>query len=307
MPAYSTHCIFAKEMMPFLRQTADFEIEEDAVLFGTQGPDIFFFHRVFPWMIGKPLRKIGSQLHRTKPSVILENMRMYCAHISQNKIIAKSYVYGFILHYVLDRRCHPYVYSAQYKMTDDNPFLNPHAAHNIVELSMDSYLLNKRFGVADPIVFDTACTISENEDIIAEIGKMYDYIIPRILGIHIPKMAAAAALRDMKTVQHATLDATGSKRMALGIVENIIAPFTRNYKFTAMMRPRDLEKAKKYGNIDNKLWKSPFDNSQHNESFEDLFEIAKAEAKQMITEYQAGCDTKEITKDLSFLTGVEVK
>ena len=37
MPAFSTHYIFAKEMMENLKEFADFEINENAVLIGAQG------------------------------------------------------------------------------------------------------------------------------------------------------------------------------------------------------------------------------------------------------------------------------
>ena len=73
------------------------------------------------------------------------------------------------------------------------------------------------------------------------------------------------------------------------------------------MRPRDLENAKKYGNINHEIWFSPFDSYEHNESFEDLFELAKQDAKIMIARFQAGDNTEEITNNISFLTGVEVK
>ncbi|MCH5321943.1 MAG: hypothetical protein J1E36_09275, partial [Eubacterium sp.] len=87
MPAFSTHYIFAKELVPFLKETADFEVNEDAVFLGTQGPDIFFFHRILPWMNGKSLRKYGSMLHRSKPEILFENMRKYC-EISNEPSIA---------------------------------------------------------------------------------------------------------------------------------------------------------------------------------------------------------------------------
>ena len=306
MPAYSTHCIFAKEMMPFLRQNADFEINENAVLIGTQGPDIFFFHRIFPWMKGKSFRKIGSLLHRARPSDILDAMREYCS-FSQSECIAKSYIYGFILHYALDRKCHPFVYSYQEKMIKNNPATNPHTAHNIIEHSMDAYLLNKRFGVAEPVVFDTACTITNDADISLEIGKLYSFMLPRILGISIKPSDIVTAVNDTKTVQKYVLDATGKKRFFVGIFENALSPISKNYKFTALMRPRDLEKAKKYGNINHEIWFSPFDSYEHNESFEDLFELAKQDAKIMIARFQAGDNTEEITNNISFLTGVEVK
>lgn len=81
MPAFASHYIFAKEMMPFLKKTADFEINENAVYLGTQGPDVLFFHRVLPWMPGKSIRKYGSMLHRAKPGDIFENMREYCKNV----------------------------------------------------------------------------------------------------------------------------------------------------------------------------------------------------------------------------------
>lgn len=307
MPAYATHCIFARELLPFLYTTADFEIIEEAVMFGAQGPDIFFFHRVFPWMIGKPLRKIGSQLHRAKPADILKHMREYCNTVSKQKSIAKSYVYGFILHYALDRNCHPFVYSQQYEMVKKQPLTNPHTAHNLIELGADSYFLNKRFGIPDPVVFDTACTVGSNDKIMTEIGRLYAYILPKVLAINVSDDTAKIALRDMKTVQRALYDTKGIKRFFVSILETAAAPFSKNFKFSAMMRPRDLEKTKNYVNISNNKWKSPFDGSTHTESFEDLFELSKPDAESMILAFQNGADTWEITHNISFLTGVETE
>ncbi|MGN1201828.1 MAG: zinc dependent phospholipase C family protein, partial [Eubacterium sp.] len=187
-------------MMPFLKETADFEIKEDAVLFGTQGPDIFFFHRIFPWMPGKPLLKYGSMLHRAKPDRLFENMREYF-RVSDNKDVAQSYVYGFILHYALDRNCHPYVYCLQNKITDKHKLTNPHSAHNTVEFSLDSYLLNKRLGIKCPEKFSTAETISDNAEIISEIGRLLEYVIPKTIGKSITALQGETALRDIKYVQ----------------------------------------------------------------------------------------------------------
>ena len=132
-------------------------------------------------------------------------------------------------------------------------------------------------------------------------------MLPRILGINIKPSDIVTAVNDTKTVQKYVLDATGKKRFFVGIFENALSPISKNYKFTALMRPRDLENAKKYGNINNEIWFSPFDSYKHNESFEDLFELAKQDAKIMIARFQAGDNTEEITNNISFLTGVEVK
>ena len=45
MPAYCTHYIFACELLPALTELAGFDLNRDAVMLGTQGPDVF----ITPW------------------------------------------------------------------------------------------------------------------------------------------------------------------------------------------------------------------------------------------------------------------
>ena len=282
MPAFSTHYLFAKEMMDYLEETADFKINKDAVLFGTQGPDIFFFHRIMPWMAGRSLLKYGSILHRTKPQFLFENMREYCT-VSNNPEIAKSYVYGFMLHYVLDKNCHPYVYSLQNRITEHNKFANPHTVHNIIEYALDAYLLNKRFGIQNPTQFDKSRTISIDSKVIEEIGKLLEYVVPKTIHKKITAKQAEQAIKDTKNIQKLMFDPNGYKQKITRILDIIFA------------------------NIDNSKWKSPYSNHCRYESFENLFDCSIAEAQQMIKDFQSGKNCRDITKNKSFLTGVEVK
>lgn len=93
-------------------------------------------------MPGRSQRKIGSRLHRAKPGDILDAMAEYCTRCSTEKDIARSYAYGFILHYALDRQCHPFVYAKQQELADSGSPLHKSALHNIVEMSMDAVLLH---------------------------------------------------------------------------------------------------------------------------------------------------------------------
>lgn len=87
MPAYCTHYIFACELLPALTELAGFDLNRDAVMLGTQGPDVFFFHRIAPWMPGRSQRKIGSRLHRAKPGDILDAMAEYCTRCSTKRTL----------------------------------------------------------------------------------------------------------------------------------------------------------------------------------------------------------------------------
>lgn len=306
MPGFSTHYIFAKELLPFVKKTADFNVNEDAVLIGTQGPDIFFFHRIMPWQFGKSLSKAGSMLHRAKPCNILEAMKSYCEKLSSPDI-AKSYAYGFIMHYALDRKCHPFVYSLQDKMTGENHFLNPHTAHNIIEMSADCCMLNKRMNQEKPYLFKTYDTINDNDKILTEIGRLWEYVMPASIGVKITEKQGAQAVKDTKAVQKNLLDKYSLKKILVRPLELAVSPVTKNFRITSMLRPKDLEKAEKYVNIDRKKWLSPYSHKEFCDSFEDLFEQALEEAEIMLLRFQAGDSCADITDNLSFLTGVEVK
>lgn len=306
MPAYSTHYIFAKELKEKIENQVDFKLNDAALFIGTQGPDIFFDHRVMPWMIGKSMKKIGSLLHRSKPSEILDKMRQYI-NLSKNKDVAKSYAAGFILHYALDRNCHPYVYALQDKMVKKYPHLNSHTAHNTIEFSMDTYLLTKRLKIENAHLFETEKTIIFSEAELDELGKMISYVTSKVTNKKVTPSDAKTAIKDLKYIQKLTTDKSGKKEKLVKVIDGISAPFSNNFKFSALMRPKDLENAKKYGNIERKTWFSPYDKLKRNDSFEDLFEFAKSDAINMINEFFAGEDTYKITQNKSFLTGVEVK
>lgn len=305
MPAYSTHYIFAKELENEVEKRIDFPLDENSFLIGAQGPDIFFFHRIMPWMIGKSHRKTGSALHRSKPAEILNGMRQYIK--SNDNSIAKSYICGFITHYALDRKCHPYVYSLQDEILKVKTHTNPHTAHNNVEFAMDAYLLNKRLGIKNPSLFKTESTLALEQGAVDEIAKLINSFTKYATGKTVSVQNVCRAVYDMKYIQKLTTDVTGAKKVIVSAVETLISPITKNYKFSSFIKPKDLEKAKKYGNIDHKAWIFPNSKKVCNDSFEDLFEKAKFDAIDMITQFFAGNDCFEITKNLSFLSGVEVK
>lgn len=300
MPAFSTHYIFAKEMTDRIKEIADFEVNENALLIGAQGPDIFFFHRAFPWQIGKTLRKLGSALHREKPSVLLDRLYEYCKK-SNNADIAKSYAFGFILHYALDRNCHPFVYYLQNRITNKIHGFNPHSAHNIIEHSLDSIMLNTRLNIARPVLFETEGTLDFTPAELSETARAIAFTAD------IYYEDALTAVKDMKSTQKLLLDRNGRKKQIISKLEKIASPFTNNFLLSSYFRTDDLENAKKYVNINKANWKSPFDSTVCNRNFFELYELAKDDAEKMLINWQSGVDGKTNTNNLSFLTGVEVK
>ncbi len=307
MPAFSTHYNFAREMMPKLHELADFELNENAVYIGTQGPDIFFFHRVLPQWKGKSRRSSGSELHKAKFGDMLEMMRDYCNSASPAPDIAKSYAYGMILHYALDSVCHPYVYYLQYRICEINPKAHPFSVHNMIELGLDSLLIHERLGIEKPKAFETADTLNFNYEERAEAARTLQSMQGAIPDYPFTAEEAEQAFDDLKKMQVILVDADNKKQKKFGRLERLLAPISKNFMLTAFLRTDDLETAKKYANINHNKWKSPYEEGERRESFYDLFEAAKPRAEKIIRGFNEGADGYELTHNLSFLTGVEVK
>ncbi len=308
MPAFSTHYIFATEMMDKLRQKADFKLNENAVLIGTQGPDIFFFHRVFPWQVGKSLRKVGSLLHRAKSGDMVDSFYNYCSSLTDNldSSVAKSYVYGFILHYALDRNCHPYIFKLQDEITNLHKGENPHNAHNTIEFAFDSLLIKEKLKIENPLSFNTASTLNfsvyEKQQIAKTLASCSNTITAKMTANDIE-----TAIDDLKYAQQMINGVTSNQFKTICFLEKVASPMTKNFKVSAMFRTNDLENAQKYVNIGNDEWISPYESKIRNESFFDLYELSKKDAMNMIDGFNKGLSGEEITHNLSFLTGVEVK
>lgn len=306
MPAFSTHYLFAKEMIPIVEEKTHNKLDRNAVMIGAQGPDIFFFHRVFPWQKGKTLRAAGSIMHRSKCGDILDHFRKYIDTHGFSQI-AQSYIYGFLMHYALDRTCHPYIYFMQNIITDKSKKMNSSSVHNFIEASIDSVMINRIEKEDNPRAFNTENTFNFTQDELLVVSSVIESTADIVSPVHYSQSDAVTAIEDTKTAQKIMNDKDGKKHACLDIAEKIAAPIIKNFKFSSFLRTDDLENAYKYVNIYNKGWKSPFGGNIRRESFFDLFEKSKSDALDMILGFEKGLTGFDITRNISFLTGVEVK
>ncbi len=311
MPAFATHYLFSEEMMELLPDKLDFELVPSAVAIGTQGPDVFFFHRFLPLVMpGKARRKVGSAIHNCKPAELFDAFADYLA-FSANKDVAKSFIYGYIMHYALDRKCHPFVYSLQERMVEKNKHLHHSTAHNRIEHNMDTYILNQKLGLNDPADFDYAKTLDTTYDALDEIGHLMAFVVPRVTEHHITEKEAIEAIKDTITMEKILRNKGNAIMNIASFLDILVSPVSKGYQFSSNINPKDLEKAKKYGNINKKLWFSPYKpDEKRYDSYLDLFDIAKDECVELLYGFEQICmgrtNGAEITQNISFLKGVEV-
>ncbi len=310
MPAFGTHYIFFEEMKDKIEEEFGYKLNVGVAGVGTQGPDIFLFHRLWPPVtIYKALFGTASLIHKSKPAPLFEAFAEYLER-SENKDIAKSYIYGFILHYALDRNCHPYVYAFQNQITDENRKIHSLAAHNQVEHAVDTYLLYHRDGIYPPSLFNPDETFTDDDKELWEIARLMHFVIMKCHNKDVPQSEIVKAITDTAKLQSTLADKKGTATRIAHMIETPLGPVSGYFKLSASIKPKDLELADKYANIRHKQWTSPYSHETSTKSFEELFEAAKPDAIELIKGFNEICKgTKsgyEVTQNISFLTGLEV-
>lgn len=311
MPAFATHYAFANCCFDKIQQHRTFAIDKNAFMIGTQGPDIFFFHRILPLMMpGHSMRKAGSALHRANPGALFD---VAAKHIKtcKEKEIAYSYFYGFILHYALDRTCHPFIYAQQHRLQNQLPQVKPFTLHNEIELALDTYMLDKILQEKQPATFHTELTFFPNERLLQEVEACVQTLLKDVCGWNLPNGTVKQAVLDTRTMQKLLHDETGAKRGLISLVENACAPLIHGFRLSVMIKPVSTKSGTCYANETHQTWRNPSAPEQaRNESFLDLFDAAEQDAIKLTDGFDAilhgnACGS-EITQNRSFLTGVEI-
>lgn len=310
MPAASTHYIFAKEMLPVIQPMVDFEIDEGAFYYGTQGPDIFFFHRLFPWQ-GKSYSKHGSALHsKACPTDIFNCIRDYFLEHPEDNL-TKSYFLGFFAHYILDSTTHAYIYFVNYEMHKKyHPRWWDFTVHNKVEFNIDTILIAEKLGISDATKFPIWETFSEDEEVKAAVGRGIAHIVNSVFHKDITPEKASVACKDTRAICKLTTDFKG-KRKLFSILELPIRPFL-GPAVTMFMRPSTPRTDWDYMNRNHAPWHNPFlENApERTESFDELFTISGQKLCQFVEGFLKGIATGDdltpLSGNLDFSHGIPV-
>ncbi len=302
MPSFSTHYVFANKLVERIRQAdADLELNVSALYYGTQGPDVLFSHRILPTMKGKCRRDIASKLHACDPSKLFYYMREYLNTQPCDKATVKSYIYGFICHYALDRITHPYVYALQKvitKATNAEKFPT-FVVHNRIELTIDVLLLQRFLGVHDTTKFRTYSTLKADDALICEMSRMLAYVVPRTCGDPADACLYRQAFYDFITIQKLFTDEKGFIYPLFSAVQFPVKRFI-GPAATSFLRSRNPDTEWDYLNKGHARWVIPAEpDKTSNKSFDDLF----AEAEDFAVNVISNFDTADSVEAFDALTG----
>lgn len=265
MPNIWTHNLFGEQIA---RQQGSAEILDDPALralfrLGCQGPDFLFYHRFLPWQGKSKLNRLGSLMHQTHCGPVLVAM----AEAARNGRAKPSdplavYVLGFLMHHVLDRNMHPFVFcKSGFRKWD----------HQRYEVILDTLVVRKFLGLETwrtPVWKEIDCGARLPDEVVLMLDRIAAKHYPEFRG-QISAGEWNEAYRDMIRAQRLFHDPYGIKRaLTFGRIEPLV------YK----RRNADLD----YLNESRAEWRHPaVPEETSRASFWDLWELALEDGRRV--------------------------
>lgn len=263
MPNVWTHIYFGEDVA----EKAGYSFPSDDVKpyfrLGTQGPDPFFYHNFWPWKKEKPVAKIGSKIHGESCGPFLMEMIQYGFRQSSDFYL-QAYILGFVTHHILDRNAHPYII---YRSGNEDH------KHQRLEVIIDTLLMEELRGVKTwktPVYKKIDIGKHLYEPIEEMLTVMIEEFFPKVAR-EMPTNYVDQSYQDMIKALRALYDPVGWKNKYF---KNQVSAFSY----------RKVTDEKDYLNRKRTIWYHPTDSSEiHNESFEDLLNVAEREGVRIVS------------------------
>lgn len=275
---------------------------------GTQGPDIFFYYRIWPWSKTNGIDKIASKFHNSEVSQVFIEAINYIKEAKCHKELMTSYILGYASHLALDSITHPYIY---YMTGFDGAegFKQKYSCyHSRFEKAIDILMLEKELQL-NHLELSIKDLISIKPFEANILGAFYESILLNTFQLQLPPKAVSIAISDMLKVYSLLKDKQGYKMSLFKWLEKKLKH--TNY-VSSNIYPHRLINSLDYLNLEGKSWHPPWDNTiVRKESFIELFDRAVSETDtlcrnvyQCLEGEKSIEDVIQIIGNRSYLTGI---
>ena len=278
MPATMTHQLFAQTIIKLHPRFKNLSKEMfNIMMLATQGPDPFFFYGMHPFIKRedkKRVQHIGGRLHHEDPA---KNLKALLDHAfndsSKNKDIKVNYALGALMHYVLDRHVHAYVFSIS-GFYQEGQLSHPYNVyHSYSETLIDVAILKHKN--------EKVCKFHPKKNIqlphhaLEVIQELYQHTYPDL----VMKEDFIKAARDMVSIYRTVYDRYGIKHALLKLL------LGKNTQAFAASHPSKLSKKEVLAdvlNLHQNLWVHPENNQFYKTTVIDMFEAATKDMLELL-------------------------
>ncbi len=273
-----------------MRQIIDRHI--DAFYLGSQGPDFFFYYKIWPWLNSHNVSQNADTIHKSKTALFLNTAIM---ELKKEDLATKAgqmklaYWMGFITHYALDSTAHPFIYYFAGIHKDEASRINGDKHyHKYLENTIDT-LMSERFkNQFDLPRNQYACLPSKPASLKAvynHVAHVFNLVYKAGAGAESDRSLMTGAIvqqsvTDMRNLVGLMHDPKKRMRGAFLWVEKIISK--PKYISTAAY-PASVDTDIDHLNLDHHKWNHPCDlDIEYTDSFIDLFDKSTKLATQLM-------------------------
>jgi hypothetical protein len=245
---------------------------------GAQGPDIFYYHRAWPWTSGERLGWAADLLHNEKIGEFYQAGVAYirAAPLWQQETLT-AYLCGYAQHHALDACAHPYIL---YKTGDftlpGQAGLRSANAHTRFEVVLDTHLLKMETG-RRPAWLRSRNLLAVSAEDARLIGDFFEAVMHRVYDRHPASAQVQTAIADARQISVLLLDSGPSPSWLL---VQIVARLDRSGRVHSARYRRSAPAGADELNQQHAVWYLPWDNTvPHNASFLDMLDDAAADGQ----------------------------
>lgn len=249
---------------------------------GAQGPDVLFYHRIFPWTATSALKKFGHKVHTKNINAFFTRGFDHIEALDNQdlKALLSSYFYGFLTHYAIDTQTHPYIFYYSGHKGGYN--------HKYYECLLDSVMAKRTSMAYGPT--HKKIKLSSKDGL--AIAHFLHTTIEEVYRAPADLEDIEESIKDMVTVLAVMYDPLHLKKPLIGLIDKV--SHSRGKLITGIF-PRKLDPDVDYFNLNHKEWYHPCPPHRPSRaSFLDLLDTGQALALKFIT---AGASYMEKTMD----------
>lgn len=296
MPALICHYLHALRVLKAYVQSGKAPVDQDAFLWGAQGPDFLYTSFTLPKERNLSLRNTGLLMHKENPLPLFHSMNEYTVQ-HPDDLAARSYWRGFLCHYSLDRTCHPFIHAQIEEFRSHYPGAKDSFLHAKIETSLDVILLRYESEML-PTEFNLKKAYPNNPLVKQSIASLYVYVLQNVYQLKYSEKEIIRVERDCRFVTALQNDRTGLKTQFFNYLERKRGKYLLSCFLRGVMEDDDFD----FANILSSPWRDPTNSSrEHTESFFELFESAIDESVTFLKRIDQNTNLAELFGNNPFL------
>jgi len=219
MPDFWTHLIAGEEMIEKSENKkliSLFSNNPEIFNFGCQGPDFFFYSDFWPWIKEKNGVELGEKMHKEKTDILILEISKYLKEIKKDKQNEKKYdkllIYlsGFIAHYALDLKVHPFIYKYGGEGND----------HKKLEMELDLKVAKEKWYLNIEKIFPVNF-FDFGDQLPDYLTEFYIYILKKVFGFSRNYKEINKSYQDFKKFHRIFYSPQGIKSSIIQIIDKV--------------------------------------------------------------------------------------